>query len=114
MNSLSHLHELELLQASLLPTETLAFLPSDHESPWPALLTSHSASPSAGDDVPSIPAHFQVRTTDSGVYLEILLSEAYPEEQPYVTVHGAARAEADAWAQRVEDGLKAVGEEGTE
>lgn len=116
MNLNSHLAELTLLQASLLPTEILSFLPISEstQSPWLALLGSYSTSPFANDDLITRTAHFEVHSSDSEIYLEVLMPAKYPDEDCVISVHGSPRIQESDWRERVQDAMRSVAEQGSE
>ena len=117
------LEELNLLQCSLMPGETLHFVSANtDDTPWPDLLAAYSESgPSTepGDNLIASPACFQLRVDSASVWFEIELPLGYPPSAehpraehtlPQVSVRGdqISRSEHERWQAVVKEKMQEV------
>lgn len=118
------LEELNLLQCSLMPGETMEFMPSQqYDASWQSMLAAYSETgfeeqPIA---VPHHPARFQVRVDGVGVWFEVELPLEYSSALPdgatglpvpalHVSVRGdeISRSEHEKWQTTVKEKLNDI------
>lgn len=117
------LEELNLLQCSLMPGESLEFVPSQPEdTSWHDLLAAFAATGTAKQPhiLPPYPARLQARVENVGLWFEIELPREYPSAVhdgvtvtkiiPHVLVRGhtISRSEHEKWQSIVKERLGQV------